>query len=217
MNEVHKLAVTALAEVVKNRKKPVTIWKGSPLERWGSEEIDTRGTAGELLVVKLLEAGGRKPDYQKDTTHTDKDWDFMCNGLRYEVKAARIGTTTRKFQHENIYKTRHYDGIILVDIAPNEIYISCWAKVDIPFDKETERGGHAPKGAQRSYTLHRRKDSSFYKWDTGITSDRHIKQGKRVKFCVRDHAVRSVKDFMKEFKKMEARIRATRSKNPAAL
>lgn len=211
------MALSALAEVVAGQKDPVVIWDGSPLARWGLVEIDTRGTAGELLVVKLLEKAGRKPDYSRNTTHDDKDWDFMLDGLRYEVKTARMGAAARKFQHENIYKTRHYDGIILVDIAPAEIYISCWAKADIPFDKETDRGGKAPPKAKKPHILHRRKDSSFYKWDTGVSSDEYIRAGKRVKFCVRDRAVRSVADFMREFEAMESRIAETRSANPAAL
>ena len=50
-----------------------------------------------------------------------------------------------------------------------------------------------------------------------MSSDEYIRAGKRVKFCVRDRAVRSVADFMREFEAMESRIAETRSANPAAL
>lgn len=199
MNEIAKIAKDALSEVVANRKEAKNTWDGSPYERWGRVEIDTRGTAGELLVVKLLEAAGRQVVYNRDATDEEKHWDLMCNGLSYEVKTARIGTSGNSFQHENIFKTRRYDGLIFVDIAPDEIYISCWAKRNIPWSE-----------------LHHRKDGSYYKWDTGLSSPKSVARGQRRKFCVLDKRVRSVADFMVEFQRVEQEIRQHVS-NPATL
>ena len=191
MRDVLPIVQEAMKEAVARKKPPKTEWAGSPFEAFGKEEIDTRGAAGELLAVKLLEEGGRTTDYHANTTHQDKDWDFMCDGLRYEVKTATKGKSAPTFQHENIYKSRRYDGMILVDIAPDAIYISCWAKVDIPFGR-----------------LHRREPRGDYKWDTSLTSPRTMKGGKRNKFCVRHNRIDSVADFVSRFEEMERRIRA---------
>ena len=191
MNEIQKIAQTALREALARQKPPKTNWLDSPMADLMHAEIDTRGSIGELLTVKLLKAGGRKPVFNPDKTAAAKDWDFMCDGLTYEVKTASAGKNGRTFQHEHIFKTRHYDGMILVDIAPDEIYISMWAKAEIPWRE-----------------LHRRKDGSYYKWDTSLTSPKSYDAGRLNKWCVRDNAVRRVADFMARFAQLEADIKA---------
>ena len=198
MNEIQRIAQAAIAEVIARQTPAVTMWTGSPLERLMSVEIDTRGTVGELLVVNLLTAGGRKPVYNENKTDPEKHWDFMCDGLTYEVKTASLGKDGKTFQHENIFRTRQYDGLVFVDIAPAEIYISMWAKSAIEWRK-----------------VHPRKDSPFFKWDTSLTAESRLKSGKKPnKWCVRHNAVHTVAEFMRRFAEMEGIIRA--KKRPAA-
>ena len=199
MNDIQKIARSAIAEVVKARKPAKTAWAGSPLAELMRMEIDSRGSAGELLVVKLLKESGREVVYNQDKTAEDKHWDFMCGGFRYEVKTATVGKDGKTFQHENVFRTRQYDGLIFVDIAPREIYISMWAKAAI-----------------RWRDVHSRKDSPFYKWDTSLTADSRYARGKRNKWCVRDNAVRAVAEFMSRFEEMEGVIRA-KKRSPASL
>ena len=197
-NEIQRIAQTAIAEVVAGQKPAKTMWDDTPLADFGRVEIDTRGSVGELLVVKLLEAGGRAPVYNQDATDAEKHWDFMCDGLSYEVKTASLGKAGRTFQHENIYKGRKYDGLIFVDIAPEDIYISMWAKSEIKWKE-----------------LHFRHHGGFYKWDTSLTSLASMRRGRKMnKWCVRKNAVRTVADFMRRYAEMERRIMA--KKRPAS-
>ena len=192
MNEIQKYTVRAIDEVISRQAKPVVSWEESPLAKLTRVEIDTRGTVGELLVVNLLKTGGRKPDYNENKTDSEKHWDFMCDDLTYEVKTASLGKGGDTFQHENIFKTRLYDGLIFVDIAPNNIYISMWVKADIKWNK-----------------LHTRKDGAYYKWDTSLTSITTINRGgKRRQFCVRENLVSTVKEFLSRFEEFEEKIKA---------
>ena len=198
MNEIQQIARSAIAEVIARQRPAKTVWDGTPLADFARVEIDTRGSVGELLAVKLLEAGGRAPVYNRDATDTEKHWDFMCDELAYEVKTATLGKGGRTFQHENIYKGRQYDGLIFVDIAPEDIYISMRAKGEIQWKE-----------------LHFRQHGGFYKWDTSLTAPSILRRGgKPNKWCVRQNAVRAVADFMSRFEKMERMVRA--KKRPAA-
>lgn len=199
-NEIQKHAAEAINAVISRQKPAAITWTGSPLAKFTHVQIDTRGTVGELLLVNLLKAGGRKPVYNENTTDLEKHWDFMCNNLKYEVKTASLGKKGDTFQHEEIFKSRLYDGLIFVDIAPDNIYISMWAKADIKWNE-----------------IHFRANGAYYKWVTSLTPIDKIKQGKkRRKFCVQDNAVHTVKEFMSRFRKFEKRIKEIKSKKGGA-
>lgn len=183
MSEIQSIVQDALQKTVAKSPPRKVAWEGSPFEGFNRLEIDQRGAAGEEVVVMLLEAVKREVNYNKNATDEDKHWDFMCDGLKYEVKTAMLGKNGVTFQHENIFRTRQYDGLIFVDIAPSDIYISCWAKRDIPWKE-----------------LHQRKDGSYYKWDTHLRETR--------KFPVIQNRVRSLGDFRRLFEEMERAIRA---------
>lgn len=161
-------------------------WTGSIYEGIKLVEIDKRGDVGELVVVRMLEALGRTVFYSHGTTSDEKHWDFMCDDLSYEVKAATLGKDKITFQHENIHKTRQYDGLIFVDIAPADIYITCYDKKSIDWG-----------------SLHRRKDSTAYKWDTYLKETR--------KHPVIKNRIETLSDFQKSFNAMEKRIRTGKS------
>lgn len=114
-------------------------------------EIDERGRVGEQFVAKCF----RILEYEvtnNDSVGDDKDWDVVVvdDDMYIEVKTATLGKA-KTFQRENIDKQRKYDLLVLVDIAPDEIYLSWIPKSAIPWKK-----------------LHRRKDGTIYKWDNRL-------------------------------------------------
>lgn len=157
-------------------------WLNQPFAKMRELQIDRRGYVGEHMIVSLLKATGREVEYSEGEMADGKTWDMAVDGLRYEIKTATIGINTETFQHENIYNNQAWDGVIFIDIAPDEIYISCWARHEI---NRTD--------------LHLRKNKAFYKWDTSL------KPGH--KFCVADNRVRTLADVELIFRPMEESIK----------
>ena len=158
--------------------RPRDPWKGSLFAEVRGYEIDTRGRFGELLVVGMLRAMGRNDVVHDDTTSVDKDWDIQTGGLDWEIKLATATSPSSpggalKFQHESIDRTRHWHGLALVDVAPNDLYLTIMARKGIDWKR-----------------LHQRKSQSLYKLDT--TLSRHPKV--TLPF-VGDNAVRTLDDF----------------------
>ena len=190
MSEVEGIVRKCIDELADNAPAQ---WEGHLYGGVKLIEIDNRGDVGELIVVNMLKALGREDvSYSKGTTHEEKDWDFMCGEYSYEVKTATLGKDGITFQHEGIEKTRQYDGLIFVDIAPDEIFISGYCKKDIPW-----------------YELHRRANSTAYKWNTNIKETR--------KHCVKQNKVVELLDFAKIFERLETRIRNSQTKNVSDL
>ena len=190
MHEITGIYKAALASVRGEVKPAKTDWRGSPYEDITLiKSIDTRGEVGEEMIVKMLREAGRDVKYKKAATHQKKDWDFKCGGFKYEVKTATLGARGG-FQHEDIYKERHFDGIILVDIAPHAVYITCRAKDDMDWS-----------GAAQ---MHRRSTGAW-KWDTSLTAPGRKTKNLR---CVRENKVTNVAEFLAMFDAMEARIKA---------
>lgn len=134
--------------------------RGSADEKWvgkrfsafrTSLEIDKRGKVGEQFVSDCFRKLGYKV-INNDSTGKDKEWDIEVveDRIYIEVKTATLDSKN-KFQRENIYKDRNYDILLLVDVAPDEIYLSWHAKAQIVWTD-----------------LHPRKDSTFFKWDQSL-------------------------------------------------
>jgi len=99
------------------------------------------------------------------------------------VKFATITIGTGLFQHENLHPQRDFDGVLFIDVAPNEIYLTAVCKKDINWKK-----------------LHRR-ENGVYKCDFSI---KHIKDNKMPKF--KNHKtglIGSLKDFFNIYKWLE--------------
>lgn len=154
-------------------------WDGSIFEPIWELEIDERGAMGESIVASVLTESGCDVDYEPNKTGHGKDYDLISNGIKIEIKTACMGKNKPTFQHENINKNSHWDGIILFDIAPNKVYLICETHGEVPWDD-----------------LHRRKDSIYYKWD--ISRNYHEKNKNEIK---------SISDFFAKYMKMEKRIR----------
>jgi len=111
--------------------------------------IDQRGKVGEQLIEAALRKAG-VPEVTRagklDRTH--KHWDIRTAHMDIEVKTATLGRNINTFQHESIEKDRQYHALVLLDIAPNDIYLTWLAKDGIDWR-----------------SLHRRANSNFYKLD----------------------------------------------------
>lgn len=146
---------TGVVEYVAARSRAHLFWRNSPIAKVRSLEIDERGRVGELILVRLLRAIGRHVEHD-ETTSMDKDWDFVCDLLRWESKLATA--TTPKgggaitFQHEGIDKTRHWHGLAMLDLAPQALYLTLRPRKWIQWSK-----------------LHHRRSASFYKLDTTLS------------------------------------------------
>nr|MCA8835658.1 hypothetical protein [Pseudomonadota bacterium] len=148
MTEAREL-VAPIIERTQEEEDSVSQWANSLYGPITKFQIDARGKLGVALIASFLTDLGRTVVHNE--TDNLKDWNLSCDGIKYEIKTATLGKDGSSFQHESIYQTRIYDGLIFVDIAPSAIYISIYAKADIQWDK-----------------IHLRKDSAFYKWDTNI-------------------------------------------------
>lgn len=110
---------------------------------------DERGEVGERLIESLLsDAGVEGVTRSGALDRTQKHWDIRTADIDIEVKTATLGRNVSTFQHESIEKDRNYHVIVMVDIAPNAVYITWTAKQSMPFKK-----------------MHRRANSNAYKWD----------------------------------------------------
>ena len=149
----------------------VWMW-GSKLKRIKILSVDNRGEIGEEFVKILLEKLGYDVEWISTTDRTEKHWDLTVNGqVKLEVKTATVGKNGRNFQHENIEKDRDYDALVLLDIAPKNLYLTVAPKSTLPFNQPNDNWTVNPK------KMHRRAHGIQYKWDLNLTDvkDREIK------------------------------------------
>lgn len=169
---------------IKKRKPPQKFgWNDSLYEDIQFLTIDERGQLGEEITVEILKKFKCKIKYDASVTGAVKGWDFISNGFKIETKLATITIGSGLFQHENLHPQRDFDGILFIDVAPNEIYLTAVCKKDIIWKK-----------------IHRR-ESGIYKCDFPI---KHIKNDKISKFArYKTGMVNSVKDFFNIYKWIE--------------
>lgn len=164
-------------EYIKSKKKPPKVnWIGGVYEEILSLSIDERGQLGEELCVKMLRMKKCKVKYDPNQTGEEKGWDLISDGIKIEVKLATLGKSNPTFQHESLHPQRDFNGIILFDVAPNDIYLTCLAKKEIKWKK-----------------LHHRKNSGVYKMDRTLKS-------------VKVNKIKTVDDFYKKYLAMVAKI-----------
>ena len=92
-------------------------------------------------------------------------WDLKIDGISYELKTA-TEDIKGAFQFNHIRYHRHYDAVLCLGIAPNELYFNAWSKAAITTGK-AGRLITMEKGANASYKLIKTKDqlnqiSAFY-------------------------------------------------------
>lgn len=162
-------------------------WYSSPFYPIKTLEIDQRGAVGERICVAILSKCGYEVDYEADVTRQHKDYDLRCQGMRVEVKTATRGAKSKTFQHESILRNAHWDGIILLDIAPNNIYVACRLNSEVPWVESDPLWGRC----------HRRKDSTHFKWTLSVKQHQAL-----------DTEVKDIADFQRCFDAMVQRFKA---------
>ena len=156
---------------IQGRKPPQKFnWNDSLYEDIQFLSIDERGQLGEEITVDILRNFKCKVDYDKSVTGAVKGWDFISNDLKIEVKLATITIGTGQFQHENLHSQRDFDGILFIDVAPNEIYLTAVCKKDIIWKNLHRR----PNGDYKcDFTVKQIQNNSitkFSKYKTGFVN-----------------------------------------------
>ena len=147
-------------------------WDGSRLEEIRNLQIDVRGMVGELFVARCLSAIGYKTRRDEKTRSIEKGYDILVDGhFKVEVKTATRGKNSQMFQHENLSQERDYDAIILLDIAPEQLFMTCGRISDLPFRVASKKFTKTKK------KMHLRNKGGAYKWDFSIedVKNREIK------------------------------------------
>ena len=109
---------------VYHRNPPKITWEGSPYAGIVGMSIDQKGQIGEEFVQYVLESKGCRVNYNPHQLNREKDWDIIVNDIAIEIKMATIGKKGKNFQHENLDKDAKFEALILIDIAPHDIYVS---------------------------------------------------------------------------------------------
>ena len=81
---------------------------------------------------------GCRVNYNPHGLSREKDWDIIVNDIPIEIKMATIGKDGRNFQHERLVKSAKFEALILIDIAPHDIYVSCYDYEELDGKKCTE-------------------------------------------------------------------------------
>jgi hypothetical protein len=121
------------AEIIENSIKlavgrSMRVWEHSPFHDLLELSNDERGYWGEDLLCNLLYYyfPGLPITWDKNsnTGNLNGIYDILINAKRTEVKTAMEGTTTKTFQHENIYAAKVWDFLMLIDIVPTGIFFT---------------------------------------------------------------------------------------------
>ena len=178
-----EIVLNKVKEIQKRKPPPKFDWIDSSYENVQLLSIDERGQLGEEISVEILKKFKCKIDYASSATEAIKGWDFISNGLKIETKLATVTIGSGLFQHENLHPQRDFNGVLFIDVAPNEIYLTAVCKKDIIWKN-----------------LHRR-ENGLYKCDFSI---QHIKNKCITKFGkYKTGIVNSDKDFFQIYKWLE--------------
>jgi hypothetical protein len=142
------------------------IWTGSKFEAMNDLKIDYSGKVGENVFFPFLMENTDWNVVYLDNSNTnagDGVYDGMINGKRVEVKTARLGKSTSKydmfggnFQHENL-KHGECDYVLFLDYTPNYMLMTVVDFQNINLDESHSVLGIKP---------HKRKDTTnIYKLD----------------------------------------------------
>lgn len=157
MTEISTILVNSIAIVARANPKK---WAGSAHSTMMDLEIDSRGEVGETFLADALIQLGHEVEVDRTTDAGSKPWDLRVDGnVLIEVKTATLGKSNAIFQHERIIQGRGWDALALVDIAPDDVYLTLAAKQTIPFRRAAQVWTKHPK------KLHLRGGGGDYKWD----------------------------------------------------
>ena len=175
-----------LAALIKEHAERVSrkdVWNSGKFKDIKTVSNDTRGEMGESFIAEILKQFGLEVEHSKGADRTEKHWDLRVNGkVTLEIKTATIDKNGRMFQHENIEKDRNYDYLVLLDIAPDAIYLTVAPKGSLPFKEKSSTWTVNPKA------MHRRAHGIQYKWDLNLNDvkNRKIKTLKDAQLMLHD-------------------------------
>ena len=185
VKDIKPLLVSTITQAVKDH--PAGDWSGSPFEDIFKLSADVRGEVGEQLCASILRNNGFTVPLEqlgKTESFGGRSYDFTVNGVPVEVKLATRGRNANTFQHENLSKERGWEILVIIDVAPNDIYVEIKGKKDLPWNE-----------------MHRRKDGSIYKYDLSIK--KHEERKSKIK---------TTDEFVKRFQKTLNRVNSTEYK-----
>lgn len=189
-----ELVIKPIMEEICASEEKKAIWRPSSKYAWMKRlSLDSRGDVGERTVTTILENNGYEVLWSKETRN--KEYDVFAKNkmtgqtLYIEVKTATMGNSAMTFQHESIEKDRGYNSIIFMDFAPDDLYVTCLCKTELPFDN-TSSNPYLPHCGP----MHRRKYGVHYKWTLALNH-------------VMNNVVTSDVEFMNLFRLMETRIK----------
>jgi len=171
-NLIHGKLLKLIKEAATEKNSP---WAGSRFESMRALQIDSRGSVGERFIMHLLQSIGKKYKHSDASNREQKQWDIHvpADNVKLEVKTATLTAGTKAFQHEGIEKDRQWNALVLLDIAPNEVYISCISKKKLNWR-----------------SMHRRANSIFYKYDMKLSG------------LVDKNELRTISDFENQYNAM---------------
>lgn len=160
------MSVTDLKDILKGiidakvaRAEKRDVWEGSDFQAIRKLQADNRGDVGKNFILDVLREGGYQAVFSSQTAEGGSDYDILVNGnTKLEVKTATLGPSGRTFQHDNIEKDKNYDVLVLVDVAPNDLYMTVAPKNTLPFTHRSVNWTRKPK------IMHRRRSGTSYKW-----------------------------------------------------
>ena len=133
-SSLSEILIRVIEKSVKERVNP---WIHSSHELITELEIDQRGEAGENFMTTCLRQNGHKVEIDRTTDPQEKSWDIRVdNKIMIEIKTATQGKKTKTFQHERIMVERPWHALALLDIAPEDIYLTLAPKNTIPVRKK---------------------------------------------------------------------------------
>lgn len=156
---VKDLLIRLIEEAIKSQTK--TQWDSGVFGAIKQLEIDNRGTLGEVFIAESLKAMGHSVSHNREKNVAEKHWDLMVdNEITLEVKTATLDRN-KKFQHEGLIQSRMFRGLVLVDIGPDDIYVTFAAHSMLPWRKPNDL-----------FTVSKRnmhiRESGIYKWDLSL-------------------------------------------------
>lgn len=120
-------------------------------------------------MATCLRQTGHKVEIDRTTDPQEKSWDIRVDDtIMIEIKTATQGKKTKTFQHERIMVERPWHALALLDIAPEDIYLTLAPKNTIPVRK-----------ANNIWTVNKKKThmrrSGEIKWDFSL-KDVHLRK-----------------------------------------
>lgn len=185
MTKIKALLVPLMKEIY-CRKPPKIIWNNQTYEFIKDLSIDQRGQVGEELTAKILKKKGCRVIYNPNKASREKDWDIISNDCKIEIKLATIGKNGKMFQHEHLERNRKFDALMLIDVTPDKIYLSCYDFDELDWKK-----------------MHRRSNNGLYKFDISLK-----------KLTEDDCFVETIDDFFAKYKIMENKTLKRLGKKP---